>query len=112
ALGQIDIALLPVDASQHVMGHVHVAAIIDRLKPRVIIPHHYYIWDVLQRQSTLQTAEAWVMACPDAERLLKPTRTYNIAEVDKLDQVVHFFGDNVAFDKEAWLKENRYAASY
>ena len=62
ALGHIDIALLPIDASQHVMGHVHTAHIIEALKPRVIIPHHYYIWDVVQRQSTLQTCEAWVEA--------------------------------------------------
>lgn len=107
ALGHIDIALLPIDASQHVMGHVHVASIIERLKPRVIVPHHYYIWDVLQRQSTLQTAEAWVEAYPEAERILKPTRTYRIEELEKLDRSVHFFGDNVAFDKEAWLKDGR-----
>jgi len=25
----------------------------------------------------------------------------------RLDRVVHFFGDNVAFDKEAWLKNGR-----
>ena len=107
ALGHIDIALLPVDASQHVMGHIHTQAIIDRLKPRVIIPHHYYIWDVVQRQSTLQTADAWVEAYPESEHLLKPTRTYRIDEVDKFDRVVHFFGDNVIFDKEAWLKNGR-----
>ena len=107
ALGHIDIAPLPVDASQHVMGHVHVASIVERLKPRVVIPHHYYIWDVLQRQSTLQTAEAWVEACPDAERILKPMRSYRIQDLEKLDRTVHFFGDNVAFDKEAWLKQGR-----
>ena len=89
------------------MGHVHVASIIERLKPRVIVPHHYYIWDVLQRQSTLQTDEAWIEAYPEAERILKPTRTYRIEELDKLDRSVHFFGDNVAFDKEAWLKDGR-----
>ena len=107
ALGHIDIALLPVDASQHVMGHVHTAHIIERLKPRVIIPHHYYIWDVVQRQSTLQTADAWVEAYDESETLLIPTKTYNISDIDKLERVVHFFGDNVAFDKEAWLKVER-----
>ena len=37
-LGQIDIALLPVDASQHVMGHVHVETIIERQPPRRCSP--------------------------------------------------------------------------
>jgi hypothetical protein len=54
-----------------------------------------------------RTAEAWVEACPEVERNLKPTRTYRIEELDKLDRSVHFLGDNVAFDKKAWLKEGR-----
>ncbi len=105
ALGHIDIALLPVDASQHVMGHIHTAHIIETLQPHIVIPHHYYIWDVVQRQSTLQTADAWVQAYPDSESILTPTRIYNRRDVEKLDKVVHFFGNNVAFDKEAWLKQ-------
>ena len=105
ALGQIDIALLPVDASQHVMGHIHTAHIIETLKPRVIIPHHYYIWDVVQRQSTLQTCEAWVEAYDEKETFLTPTQVYDHRRLENLDRVVHFFGDNVAFDKESWLKE-------
>jgi len=36
-----------------------------------------------------------------------PTKIYNIVDIDKLDCVVHFFGDNVAFDKEKWLKEGK-----
>ena len=53
---------LPIDAFEDVMGHVHTAHIIETLKPRVIIPHHYYIWGVLQRQRTFQTCEACVEA--------------------------------------------------
>ncbi len=104
ALGHIDIALLPIDASQHVMGHVHTESIIEQLQPRVIVPHHYYIWDVLQRQSTLQTADAWVGSRAGVERITAPRKIYHIAELDKLDAAVHFFGDQVAFDKDAWLE--------
>ena len=109
ALGHIDIALLPVDASQHVMGHVHVQSIVDRLQPRVVVPSHYYIWDVVQRQSTLQTAEAWVAEREAAmefgvERIAGPKRIYCIEEMDKLEAAVHYFGDNVAFDKAAWME--------
>ena len=107
ALGTIDIALLPVDQSQHVMGHVHTEAIIQRLAPRVVVPHHYYIWDVLQRQSTLQGAEQWVDARENVEKIHGPRRVYWIEEIDKLEKAVHFFGDHVAFDTEAWLKTGR-----
>ena len=105
ALGQIDIALLPIDASQHVMGHIHTAQIIDTLKPRVVIPHHYYIWDVVQRQSTLQTCQDWVEACKQKEILSTPSKVYDKKALENLDRVIHYFGDNVAFDKEKWLQQ-------
>ena len=89
------------------MGHVHTAHIIETLKPRVIIPHHYYIWDVVQRHSTLQTCEAWVEAYDEKETFLTPTKIYELKGLENLDRVVHFFGDNVAFNKEAWLREGR-----
>lgn len=107
ALGRIDIALLPVDGSQHVMGHIHVEAIIERLQPRIVIPHHYYIWDIVQRQSTLQTAEDWVNSRDAVERISGHTRRYRIKEVDRLDRVVHYFGDQVAFDKTAWYEAGK-----
>ena len=105
ALGHIDIALLPIDASQHVMGHIHTAQIIDTLKPRVVIPHHYYIWDVVQRQSTLQTCQDWVEACKQKEILSTSAKLYDKKGLENLDRVVHYFGDNVAFDKEKWLQQ-------
>ena len=102
SLGHIDIALLPIDGSQHVMGHVHVESIIEQLNPRVIVPHHYYIWDMTQRQSTLLPADDWVDSRTSPERIAGPRKTYQIAEIDKLDRAVHFFGDQVAFDKNSW----------
>ena len=107
ALGRIDIALLPVDGSQHVMGFGMTERIIDTLRPRVVIPHHYYIWDVVQRQSTLQSAEAWVAGRDAAEKLDGPSRTYSAADIRGLDRAVHFFGDHVAFNREAWHRDGR-----
>ena len=101
-LGKIDIALLPVDSSRHVMGFHQVEKIIERLKPKVVVPHHYYIYDVIQRQSTLQTADAWVEEKPDAVWLDGPTKTYTPEEVGALDRAVHYFGGHVAFDAEEW----------
>lgn len=107
ALGRIDVVLVPVDNSQHVMGHRAVDAIIGRLRPRVIIPHHYYIWDVVQRQSTLQTPDVWVDKRDKIVRLDGPSIGYRAEEIAKLDGVVHYFGDHVAFDKQRWFAEGR-----
>ena len=107
ALGRIDIALLPVDGSQHVMGFGMTEQIVETLRPHVVIPHHYYIWDVVQRQSTLLPVESWVDGRTAAETLDGPSRTYSAAEVRNLDRTVHFFGDHVAFDREAWHRTGR-----
>ena len=81
--------------------------IIETLRPHVVIPHHYYIWDVLQRQSTLQSAEPWVATREVVEKMTGPRRAYSIKDIKHLDRAVHFFGDHVAFDKEAWLRDGR-----
>lgn len=103
-LGRIDIVLLPIDGSQHVMSFVSTEAIVARLAPKVVIPHHYYIWDVVLRGATLQPADGWVKARP--HRLLDgPTARYARARLDaQAGTIVDHFGDHVAFDKLAWRK--------
>ena len=106
ALGQIDILLLPVDDSQHVMSFPHAESIIERLQPRVVVPHHYYIFDVTVRQSTLQPADPWVtQQGKNARWLDSPTVSYRREEIAGLQARVDFFGDHVAFDTAHWHKE-------
>ncbi|MBS0243166.1 MAG: MBL fold metallo-hydrolase [Proteobacteria bacterium] len=104
ALGRIDIVLLPVDGSQHVMSFEMTASIIARLKPAVVVPHHYYIWDLTTRGSTLQTVDGWVDAQPRSRRLHGPTATYESSSLQGESPTVDFFRDHVAFDKLAWRR--------
>lgn len=104
-LGRIDIVFMPVDGSQHVMSFKSVDLIIDRLKPRVVIPHHYYIFDIVQRGATLLPADDWVKARP--HRIIGgPVQRYTRETIAALKDpvTVDFFGDHVAFDRKAWLK--------
>ena len=55
----------------------------------------------------MQTCEAWIEAYDEKEMLLTPTKVYELKGLENLDRVVHFFGDNVAFNKETWLREGR-----
>ena len=41
AVSDIDIVLLPIDDSQHVISFPHAKEIIERLNPSIIINHHY-----------------------------------------------------------------------
>ncbi|MBH68269.1 MAG: hypothetical protein CMM58_07945 [Rhodospirillaceae bacterium] len=102
ALGKIDIVLLPVDQSQHVMGYHHIEEIISRLAPSVIIPHHYYIFDVTVRQSTLQPADEWVQRQSNVNFIQSPGIRYHKSDLIKVKKRVDFFGNHVAFDRSAW----------
>lgn len=108
-LGKIDIALIPVDNSQHVIGHRATEKMLERLNPNIIIPHHYYIWDVVQRQSTLQSAEPWVSKHDDVVRFDSAQTNYSAEQVRSNNGAVHFFGDHVAFDKSQWLEQGKLA---
>ncbi len=101
-LGKIDIALLPVDESQHVMGFAQTAEIIERLKPAVVVPHHYYIWDVVARSSTLLPAEPWVKRQPKSRFIEGAYTSYMAGTLPTEGTTVDYFGDHVAFDKKAW----------
>ena len=63
-IGHVDI-LMPIDESRHVMGYEMAESVIEKLKPHVVIPHHYYIFHVVQRQSTLMPADEWGRNNPD-----------------------------------------------
>lgn len=106
-LGRTDILLMPVDDSQHVMGNPMVAEVIERVAPRIVVPHHYYTWNVVQRQSTLLPVENWLAAQSQVEvrRMDGAEAAYTL---DTLPEhlTIDFFGDHVAFDVDAWHREN------
>ncbi|MEL6374671.1 MAG: MBL fold metallo-hydrolase [Pseudomonadota bacterium] len=100
-LGRVDVLLMPVDDSQHVMGNVKVDEVIARLQPRVVVPHHYYIWSIVQRQSTLLPVDGWVGAQSQVRRVEAGEVTYRADDLPDATRVDHF-GDHVAFDVAAW----------
>jgi L-ascorbate metabolism protein UlaG (beta-lactamase superfamily) len=103
ALGAIDVVLLPIDGSEHVMGYSAIESVIERLRPKIVVPHHYYIWNVVQRQSTLQPADDWVakqvtvIFAEESKVSLIPKGL-----VDYRPGSVIYFGQHVAFDAVAW----------
>ncbi|MEM7189469.1 MAG: MBL fold metallo-hydrolase [Pseudomonadota bacterium] len=104
-LGRTDILLMPVDDSQHVMGNPHVAEVIERVNPRIMIPHHYFIWNVVQRQSTLLPVADWLSQQRSVVQLESAEMTYAPKSLPA-ETTVHCFGDHVGFDVEAWHRDH------
>lgn len=104
-IGRVDVLLMPIDDSQHVMGNHMVDAVVSRLAPKVVIPHHYYIWNVTQRQSTLLPPENWLASQPRVRRLESGVTTYAPEDLPE-ETTADTFGNHVAFDVEAWHADN------
>ena len=72
-LTNIDILILPVDESQHLLSYEQSDAILDQLAPKVVIPAHYLTSGVSSVLSTLGTAEEWVDRHPNVVKLKNPS---------------------------------------
>ncbi len=99
ALGRIDVALLPIDGSHHVLSDPQVEAVARRLGARLIVPHHYHVWDVTTRASTLLPPDEWVRGRPGSIWAESGSVRLTAAEVARHDGVAFCFGEHVAFEK-------------
>ena len=99
ALGRVDVALLPIDGSEHVMSSAQLETVIGRLAPRIVVPHHYHIWDVTTRGSTLLPADAWVKTRANARWAQSGSVELVAEDVRSSPSGVLYFGEHVAFQK-------------
>jgi len=97
-LGHVDVALLPIDGSQHVLGYEQVEAIRERLRPKVIVPHHYFIWNVTHRASTLGPPNDWMAGQARRQWTTSGEVTLSADWVAQQDGLALCFGENVCFD--------------
>ncbi len=98
-LGAIDVALLPIDGSQHVLSDAQVDAVAARLEAKLVVPHHYYIWDVVTRGSTLLPPDAWVNNRPGSRWLSGGSVSLTRDAVRTCKGTALCFGEHVAFAK-------------
>lgn len=98
-IGDIDVALLPIDGSQHVMSYEQAEAVAKRLAAKLIVPHHYYVWDVLTRGSTLLPPDEWVNGRPGSIWTGAGSVRLDRAFLAERRGVALCFGEHVAFEK-------------
>ncbi len=102
-LGKVDIALLPIDGSPHVLSFDQVAAIRERLGARITVPHHYFVWNITHRASTLQEPNGWMDDQPLAEWTSAGEVTLMAEHVKAQQGLALCLGEHVAFDPAAEL---------
>ncbi len=93
-LTDIDVLVLPVDASQHILSYAQADAIVERINPHVIIPEHYLTKGVSITLSTLGSAREWTLQQESHEVLNAAELVLNPEQVAQHDRHVMYFGDN------------------
>lgn len=94
ALTDVDVLVLPVDSSQHILSYEQADSVVDRIKPNVIIPEHYLTKGASITLTTLGSAAEWAEQQASHTMLDTASLTLTPDEVNKYQQHVMYFGDN------------------
>lgn len=94
--GRIDVLTLPVDGSQHILSYDQGNEIVERLKPKVVIPTHYLCEGTSLTLSTLGTADEWVDRQKSKRRLDNPSLKLSAGAIAGMDREFLYFGSHVA----------------
>ena len=97
AIGTIDIALLPIDGSEHILSYQQIDAVRSRLRPYITIPHHYFVWNITHRASCLLPRDAWMENQRNSRFTEKGEITFRVDEVKDEKDLALCFGNDVAF---------------
>jgi L-ascorbate metabolism protein UlaG (beta-lactamase superfamily) len=59
-IGKVDVLIVPIDGSEHLLKPREVESIINRLSPKVVIPMHYFITNFSSARSPLGPIHDWL----------------------------------------------------
>ncbi|MBI4276966.1 MAG: MBL fold metallo-hydrolase [Armatimonadetes bacterium] len=59
-IGPVDVLMVTVDDSCHLLTYREVDTLVARIRPRVVIPVHYLIPGLTAQESTLRPADGWL----------------------------------------------------
>lgn len=94
ALTDIDVLVLPIDGSQHILSYEQADTIVERIKPNIIIPEHYLTKGASITLTTLGTAEEWTKTQANHTMLDSATLKLTPENVADKDRHVMYFGAN------------------
>jgi len=94
AIGEVDVLTLPVDGSQHILSYDMGNNIVEKLKPKIVIPTHYLSETTTYTLSTLQPADEWVKTQKSYKMLNSAGLSLAAADVKKMDREFMYFGNH------------------
>lgn len=97
-LKDLDVLIMNIDGSNHILSYAQIEAILAELKPKAIIPGHYQQIGTVLDSATLKSADQWVDAREDKVKLAAAEMTLNAKLLENADGRVYYFGNHVKKD--------------
>lgn len=98
ALENVDVLIMNIDGSQHILSYDDVDAAIAQYKPKVVIPGHYYTKGANSVLTTLSSADEWVDAQDNVTKLESSKIVISPETIKDSRQQVMYFGMNHSKD--------------
>jgi len=100
AVGEIDILMVTVDDSCHLLTYPEIDQLIDMVQPRVVIPMHYQIPGLMSEQTTLKTIEEWLVTRSRVRQLGGPVTSLSPRDLPDTPETWVFEPDPASFETE------------
>jgi L-ascorbate metabolism protein UlaG (beta-lactamase superfamily) len=96
ALKGVDVLILPIDESHHILSEEQIQKIVKIIQPKVVIPAHYYTKGASSVLTTLGNADRWVSKQSNPVMLNSSRLVLNAGSVKDMRERTHYFGYNFA----------------
>jgi L-ascorbate metabolism protein UlaG (beta-lactamase superfamily) len=93
-LTNLDVLILPIDDTRHILTYEEVAAIIRKYRPKAVIPGHYLAKGADSVLSGLKSADKWVASQRDVRRVAGGELTLTEGDIAEAHGRVYYFGDD------------------
>ena len=97
SIGDIDVLLVTVDDSNHLLSYGEVDSLVQRLEPRVVVPMHYQIPGLMADGTGLEPPEGWLATQPRVKRLDGHTAVFSAQGLPSQTEVWLFQPSPVSF---------------
>ncbi len=87
SVGEVDVLMVTVDDSDHLLTYQEVDSLIERLNPRVVIPMHYQIPDLIPDSAGLLPPDGWLATHTLVNRLKRHSTTFSAQEMPTVTEI-------------------------
>ena len=87
AIGDVDVLLVTVDDSTHLLTYDEVDSLVRRLEPSVVIPMHYFIPGISASGNDLLPPEGWLGRQDTVQRLESPMADFSAGALPSSTEV-------------------------